>query len=267
MTRRGACIAGLVLALEGQPAIASEIVHLPVNGVYDSQLGGAYAPAPEVTMVSRDRQDPSAPGLYSICYINAFQSQAHELDWWTANHPGLLLKAPDGSPLEDANWPGEFILDTSTADKRQAILGIVGPWIDGCAEAGFEALEPDNLDSWGRSAGALTMHDNLALATLLAVRAHARGLAIAQKNGIELGTLGRDQAGFDFVITESCAVYEECGAYVAVFGAAMLEIEYTDTPGAAFDTACAERGGAIAIVLRDRDLSAPGDPAYAFAHC
>jgi Glycoside-hydrolase family GH114 len=251
----------------GAQSKASEIVPLPVNGVYDSQLGGAYDPDPAVTIVSRDRSDAPIPGLYSVCYINAFQTQANESAWWKANHPELLLHASDGSVLEDANWPGEIILDPSTVAKREAILSIVGPWIDGCAAHGFQAVEPDNLDTWTRSGGALTMDDNVAMAILLAARAHAQGLAIAQKNSAELGAIGRDHIGFDFAITEACQVYDECGDYAAVYGSAVLEIEYTDGGRSAFEAACAADGDMIAIVLRDRNLSTPDDPDYAFTPC
>jgi hypothetical protein len=46
---------------------------------------------------------------------------------------------------------------------------------------GYRGVEPDNLDSWTRSRGALTVADNLALARLLILRAHELGLAIARR--------------------------------------------------------------------------------------
>ena len=69
----------------------------PANGGYDSQLGGAYPPAAGVTVVSRDREEAPAAGLYSICYVNAFQTQAHEAGWWKQNHDRLLLRTASGS--------------------------------------------------------------------------------------------------------------------------------------------------------------------------
>nr|MBA3448076.1 hypothetical protein [Pseudaminobacter sp.] len=69
----------------------------PANSGYDSQLGGAYPPPPGVGVISRDRSDPPAEGLYSICYLNAFQTQAEEAEWWKKHHPDLLLRAEPGS--------------------------------------------------------------------------------------------------------------------------------------------------------------------------
>ena len=68
----------------------------------------------------------------------------------------------------------------------------------------------------------------MALAKLLAAHAHGQGLAIAQKNTPQLGTAGKRRVGFDFAIAEECQVYAECAAYTNVYGANVIEIEYTD---------------------------------------
>ncbi|GLS30655.1 Glycoside-hydrolase family GH114 [Mesorhizobium albiziae] len=121
----------------GSAAQAAGIVFLPPNGGYDSQLGGDYPPPAGVKTVSRDRQSPAAPGVYSICYFNGFQTQAEETAMWKEKHPDLLLRGQDGKPVEDGNWPGEFLLDTSTAAKRQAIFSVIAPWIRKCADDGL----------------------------------------------------------------------------------------------------------------------------------
>jgi hypothetical protein len=63
----------------------------------------------------------------------------------TGSHPDLLLRNSTGI-VEDPQFEGEFLLDTSTNTKRQAIATILNGWIDGCASKGFQAIEPDNLD-------------------------------------------------------------------------------------------------------------------------
>jgi glycosyl hydrolase family 114 len=233
----------------------------PGNAVFDYQIGGAYQPAKGVGIVDRDRGDKPAAGVYGICYVNAFQTQPEEDGWWRAHHPELLVTR-GGKAVEDPGWPGELVLDTSTGAKRQALAGIVGGWIDGCARAGYQGVEPDNLDSWSRSDGALDQADNVAFAALLVARAHADGLAIGQKNTPELGSAGRSKVGFDFAIAEECEVYHECDAYTTVYGNEVFEIEYTDNGGAAFTRACAARGATISVLLRDRDVVRAGDPAY-----
>ena len=139
--------------------------------------------------------------------------------------------------MVDRGW-NEQLLDTSTAFKRQAIASIVNAWIRACAHAGYRAVEPDNLDSYTRSQGALTASDNLSLARLLIAGAHAAGLAIAQKNAADLAGAGR-RLGFDFAIAEECQPYAECGHYISAYGARVIEIEYPDNGGPALPSAAA----------------------------
>jgi hypothetical protein len=234
----------------------------PAHGVFDYQIGAAYPPADSVQIVDRDRGAAAVAGRYNICYLNAFQTQPDEHATW----PPDLVVLIDGRPVEDPDWPGEWLLDTSTAADRDRIAAIVGGWIDGCARAGYQAIEPDNLDSWTRSHGRLTQADNESFARLLIARAHADGLAIGQKNTPQLGTAGR-ALGFDFAIAEECQVFDECSAYFAAYGAEVIEIEYTDNGRSAFAAACAAQGRDISVILRDRDVVAPSDPAYAYRTC
>jgi len=254
----------------GGPGASSTVRLLPEGALVDYQLGGPYDPPPGVTVVVRDvTATPSGAG-YDLCYVNAFQTQPGDSEAWLADHPGLVLHV-DGVPLEDPDWPGELVLDTSTAENRTAIAEILGEQVDACAAKGFDAVEPDNLDSFTRSAGLLSEDDNLALAGLLVERAHAAGLAIAQKNTVELGERGRE-AGFDLAVAEDCAVYDECGDYTAVYGRQVIEIVYDDAPDfeALLEASCADHGRgdhAISVVGRDRPLSLPGDPGYTFVTC
>lgn len=248
-------------------AASSAAVALPpTGGQYDSQLGGAYTPPKGTSIVSRDRSAEPAPGLYNICYVNAFQTQPNENDFWLDKHPDLILRDKAGKPVEDANWPGEYLLDTSAAAKRTALANIVGPWISQCGKDGFQAIEADNLDSYSRSQDLLSVEDNMAFATILVGIAHGQGLAFGQKNGVDL--LDRpDLPPFDFAITESCQVYDECDAYAARYGAQVFEIEYTDTDPKVFKAACAAHGGQFPIILRDRNLQSPSETGYTYKSC
>ena len=251
-------------------AAPGEVRLLPEGAKVDYQLGGPYDPPPGVTVVVRDVTATPAGADYDLCYVNAFQTQPGDSAAWLADHPELVLHV-DGVPLEDPDWPDELLFDTSTPQKRTAIAEILGEQVDACASQGFDAVEPDNLDSFTRSAGLLDEDDNLALAELLVERAHAAGLAIAQKNTVELGERGR-AAGFDLAVAEDCAVYDECGDYTAVYGRQVIEIVYDDAPDFAelLEASCADHGrgdGAISVVGRDRPLSVPGDPGYTFVTC
>ena len=238
----------------------------PANATFDYQIGGAYTPASSVRIVDRDRLDAPVRGRYNVCYVNAFQTQTAEAAWWKTHHRDLLLRRADGSYVVDGAW-NEILLDTSTAAKRRALLAIVGRWIDGCRSRGFQAVEPDNLDSWTRSKSRLSRADNIAFARLLVARAHADHLAIAQKNDTSMAPVGRS-IGFDFAIVEECQVYSECGAYTRTYGRLVYEIEYVDNGGAAgFARACSARGRSISIVYRDRDVLPRGSRGYVYRAC
>ena len=266
---RVALLAGLLLSLGActSPPDTTTGVELPPSGaVVDYQLGGGYDPASGVGGVARDSTDEPAPGLYSICYINGFQTQPADRERWLADDPDLVLQR-DGEPVIDENWPDELILDTSTSAKRDRIAERMAQTLAECADKGFDAVEIDNLDSYTRSDGLLTVDDALALAAEYAESAHAAGLAIAQKNAAELGTRGRDEAGFDFAVTEECQRFDECALYSDVFGDHVIDIEYTDDLRGGFGEVCADPQVPASTILRDRDLTRPGDADYHFEAC
>lgn len=233
----------------------------PVNAKVDYQLGGAYPPPAGVQIVSRDRTAPVASGLYNICYVNGFQIQPGEEAFWEMQHPTLILRDADGAPVIDEDW-NEMLIDVSSASKRSAVAAIVNDWIDGCAEAGFDAIEIDNLDSFSRSGGRLTEANNVAAMHMFSAAAHARGLAAAQKNSSEL--VGRKaDLGTDFVVAEECNHYDECGDYMEAYGDNVIVIEYLR---ADFSRGCSRFPG-LSIVLRDRDVSPRGTSGYVFDGC
>ena len=173
----------------------------------------------------------------------------------------------DGADVIDPDWPDEALLDTSTPEQRSRIAELVGPWIEACADAGFDAVEFDNLDSYTRSGGAMSLDDNLALAATLVGIAHAGGLAAGQKNAAEETERLHDEAGFDFAVVEECRAYDECDAYADVYGDHVIAIEYSDALPRSFGELCGEPDAPASLVLRDRDLTVPGDPAYVFELC
>jgi len=243
-------------------AHADAVAAPPANAMFDYQIGEAYRPPSGVRVVSRDRESSPAAGLYNICYVNAFQTQPHEVQWWQDNHDDLLLKDDDGNYVVDGEW-NEILLDVSSARKRAAVAAIVNDWIDGCADDGFDAVEPDNLDSWTRSDGHLDEDDAVAFASLLTAHAHAAGLAIGQKNTAELADAG-PEIGFDFAVAESCGRFDECDAYTDAYGAKVIVIEYRRQD---FRAACDGWGSTLSVVLRDRDVTAPGSATYVYDAC
>lgn len=233
----------------------------PGNASFDYQIGGAYTPPSGVKVVSRDRGDAPAPGLYNICYVNGFQAQQADDAWWLAQHPDLILRDEQGDPVVDPDWD-EMLFDTSTSAKRQALAAVVGDWIEGCRADGFDAVEVDNLDSYSRSGGRLSQANNVAFMQLLSSVGHQAGLAMGQKNSTEvLGSAA--SMGTDFAVAEECNRYSECGDYKSVYGDLVFVIEYRDQD---FSAGC-KNFPELSIVRRDVGVSTPKSASYVYQGC
>jgi endo-alpha-1,4-polygalactosaminidase (GH114 family) len=214
----------------------------PKAGRFDYQLSGpaTFTPTPQV--VERDNGDKPWAGAYNICYINGYQSQPGD----TSLKPYFLLSG--GKPVEDPNWPGEYVLDTRhyATQLTNAMAAIVKR----CADSGFKAVEFDNLDSYDRSGGLLSVADNVGYAKSLIAVTHARGLAVAQKNSVEL--VG--QMPFDFAVTEECVQYQECTGYTKYFSV-VYDVEYQgEISTSEFQAGCTKYGGGKAMSFEYRDV-------------
>jgi len=231
------------------------------NAKLDYQIGGAYAPPSGVALVARDRLDPPAAGLYNVCYVNGYQAQTEAETWWLTNHPTLVLRDALGSPIKDTNW-NELILDIRTPAKREMLGQIVGPWMTGCHDAGFQGVDLDNLDTYSRSQDLITQDDAVAYARVLTDLGHTASLAVGQKNAAEL-VPRKVEMGFDFVVAESCNHYDECGVYTAAYGDSVFVIEYER---ADFTKGCIDWPN-LSIVLRDVNVAPAGAPGYVYDAC
>jgi hypothetical protein len=264
-----AAAAALLLFVASCTASESEApVELPpAGGKFDYQIGGVYQPDARVKIVVRDRSKIPVGDRYNICYLNALQTQPDPMDgslsWWKQNHGDLLVKKPDGEPMIDPEWD-EGILDISTAEKRAKILDIQKQWIEGCKSSRYQAIEADNLDSHTRAGGAFDLNATKEFMKAFVKHAHQKGLAVAQKNGGELGDSGKKYVGFDFAITEDCQAHDECKPYADAFGDNVFQIEYTDE---AFQKSCADRGGKVSIIRRDRNVVPYGHADYVYEVC
>ncbi len=255
-------------------AVVAAIVSPPVDGQFDYQIGGDYVPPAEVVVVSRDwfSGEPLADG-YSICYVNAFQTQSDEDG---VDRPDERSNWPSGLVLselgDDPNWGGEYLVNISTAAKQVAALVHLQPMIDTCLAKGFQAVEFDNLDSWTRFEGTglegevpFGQEEAVAFAELLVDYTHDVGLAVGQKNTPQLGAeISLRLIGFDFAIAEECGFYDECEVYTEVFGDDVIVIEYTDK---GFAAACESVGQSVSVVLRDVDVSTPERASYVYDSC
>ena len=180
-------------------------VTLPVAGAsFDYQIGGSYPPHPETRVVSRDRGADQPRASTASAMSTRSRPGATSCRGGGRPTPTCCCATATGEQVVDQAWD-EVLLDVSTPDaRRTALADVVGARIDRCAADGFDAVEPDNLDSY-RTLGrpAQLASDAVAFVTLLAERAHSAGLAIAQKN--DTGWHPKDGTiGFDFAVVEEC---------------------------------------------------------------
>ncbi|HEY9376489.1 MAG TPA: endo alpha-1,4 polygalactosaminidase [Jiangellaceae bacterium] len=244
-------------------------VHLPPAGArWDMQLDEDTALPDGVAVVERDWWSgrPLA-GVYNICYVNAFQTQPDEPG---TNRPDLTRNWPADLilKLEDPGWPGEYLVDIGTPERREAAAAHVGIMLEDCAAHGAQAVELDNLDSWTRDVEGVVPFgraEAVDYARLLVDRAHALGLAVAQKNAYELlGSEYQADMGFDFAVVEECGAHAECEDFAAVFHGRVFAVEYTDEGLA---RACATLPKSASVIRRDRQLGTPADVGYVYSTC
>ncbi|MEU7501804.1 endo alpha-1,4 polygalactosaminidase [Streptomyces griseofuscus] len=271
--RLGAAVASVALAttslaLQSTAAQATDVSLPPVHGGFDYQINGAYTPPSGVSIVSRDHKDSPAAGLYNICYINAFQTQPDDDSDDSSETPdgwgdSLLLHDKDGERVTDGTWD-EVLLDISTAAKRDTIASKIEKDIDTCASKGFDALELDNYDSYTRSDGLLTAAEAQSYIKTLSAYGHSKGLAVAQKNTLELAA-NHAASGLDFAIVEECGDQDtdECAQAISDFGNNVIFIEYSD---AGMAKAC-QYGDRVSVVQRDRDVDTPSSSHYVRKTC
>lgn len=268
---------GAITTCSDAPPIApttADSAALPqFNRPFDDQIGGPYEPRADVVTLVRDRKSDPAPGLYNICYLNGFQTQPDDTEFWLGldrrHGKNLILRDKSGNIIADPDYQNEMLLDISTKKKRARIASIFVRWIEQCRTDGFAAVDIDNFDSYERSHGLLTISHAVAFHRQLSDLAHSAGLAVAQKNGLAALKLGYD-TGADFAIVESCNVTsdttDECKTYINSFEKRLFMIQYLDAPDAKspeearenYDDACSSYGETHSIIFRTRALNDDG---------
>lgn len=222
---------------------------------WDIQLSETdLAALPPVDVVEIDGAEATAVdvqalherGIAAICYINAgaWEDWRSDADAYPAT---IIGEAYPG-------WEGERFVDV----RQLNVLGpILGARLDDCAAKGFQAVDPDNVDTYLTETGfPLTERDQVAFNRWLAEAAHARGLAIGQKNVPELAADLVDV--FDFAVTEDCLVDGWCDQMAPYTGAGkpVLMIEYTDRDLSTADLCDLAAGSFGAVVVKHRNLDA-----------
>jgi hypothetical protein len=164
-------------------------------GAYD--IDGWNNSASEVTTLH-------AKGLKVVCYMDVGTYEPGRPD--SADFPASLK----GQAVQ--GWPGEVWLDVRPSGPNYATLqSIMLARFKVCQSKGFDAVEPDNMDSYENSPGFSTSaSDQLTYDEWVAQTVHGLGLAVFQKNDLDqIPTL---LTYFDGILDEQCNEYSECGS-------------------------------------------------------
>lgn len=192
-----------------------------------------------------------AKGIHVLCYVSMGTLE----DW----RPDAKNYPPSVIGKEWADWKGERFLDIR---QLELLAPAIDARLDMCAQKGFDAVEPDNIDTFQNGEKVtgfdLTEDDQIRFNLWLADQAHARGLAIGQKNIPDL--TAALEPSYDFAVTEDCFVDGWCDELLPYLqhGKPVFAIEYTDRD-ADLSTICPIASGThYSVVLKHRDLDAWG---------
>jgi hypothetical protein len=180
-----------------------------------------------------------AVGQRAICYIDVGTAENWRSDY--SKFPPSVMGSSNG-------WPGENWLNVADLSTLEPIMTAR---FQMCQAAGYDAVEPDNMDGYENSTGfAITAAQQLTYDEWVANEVHSLGMAVFQKNDPDqASTL---QPYFDGVIDEQCNQYTECSAYNSYLSAGkpVLNAEYSGgTSFCAADNAAGIMGALYALAL------------------
>lgn len=204
--------------------------------------------------------------------VDAFTTSAAQVAWLHAQGKKVIAYLsvgtienyrPDAGLLPSEvvgrvypEWPDERWLDIRQPEKLK-------PWlysrINMILAKGFDAIEPDNLDSYENTTGFdISVDDLKNYLDLLIDLAHSNGLGIGQKNVPDLSVAYRSK--FDWVLTEDAfqqGWQADVQPYIAA-GKPVFAVEYTDeTSQSKFqDQYCPQaKGLGYSAILKKRNLN------------
>ena len=155
-------------------------------------------------------------GRMVVCYIDMGGWEDWRPD--AGEFPVELL----GKPLDD--WEGERWLDIRGLD---ALAPVLEARLDMCADKGFDAVEPDNIDGYLNDTGfPLSYQDQLTFNIWVADQAHRRGLSIGLKNDMDQVPDLLEHC--DWALNEQCFFFDECETLLPFIeaGKAVFNVEY-----------------------------------------
>ncbi|MFN8112829.1 MAG: endo alpha-1,4 polygalactosaminidase [Solirubrobacterales bacterium] len=159
-------------------------------------------------------------GIVAVCYLDSGAWESYEPD------ADLFPKGVIGN---SSGWSGERWLDIRPR-ARKRFAPIIWARFRLAAEIGCDAVEPDQNNPIGNRPG-FRIGERAERSWYLSVarHAHAAGLSVGMKNGVEVNSPATVRA-FDWALNEECFFYRECGRLKPFVeaGKAAFQTEYTE---------------------------------------
>jgi uncharacterized repeat protein (TIGR01451 family) len=228
-----------------------------------------------------------AQGIYTVCYIDAGSYEDGRPD--SSLYPAYL------KIYKDTQW-NEWFLDVKDVFRPIQPAGtqlVNNQWVDAsgkplaglptagafalllearfkmCADKGFDALEPDNLQNDENAGGKVSLQEQIDFNGWVADTAHKYNLAAFQKNGPDKVLL-KDKTGkmmvekFDGILNEECQQFGECGplAEYVKRGKLALNTEYAGTLDCALSSSLV-----INSIMKDLNLTGGNMAKYTRKTC
>ncbi len=154
-------------------------------------------------------------GYKVICYLDVGSWE----DWRddAADFPKSILGATY-SGFPDERWLDIRDVNPQKSKTGAKLAEILSRRFDRAHSMGCDAIEPDNMDGYDKTAHEssgfpLTYEDQIYFNLWVADSVHARGMLVGLKNNINQAHDERVYNAFDFVVSEQCFQYNECGFF------------------------------------------------------
>lgn len=159
-------------------------------------------------------------GIVAVCYLDSGA--------WESYRPDAHL-FPAAVIGNSTGWSGERWLDIRHSAWKQ-FAPIIWARFRLAKAIGCDGIEPDENNPIGNRPGfRISLKDETSWYLKVASEAHAVGLSVGMKNGVEV--LDKRLAGvFDWSLNEECFYYHECGRERPFIeaGKAVFQTEYTE---------------------------------------
>lgn len=170
-------------------------------------------------------------GYRVICYVDVGSWENWRDD--ASTFPASILgTAYSGYP--DERWMDIRDVNPAKSQTGTALAHILDARFDRARNMGCDAIEPDNDDGYDPTAHEstgfpLSYDDQIYFNLWVAGEAHARGMLIALKNDFNKAHDSKIYNAFDFVVSEQCFEYNECGSFSNFLGLnkPVFEAEYS----------------------------------------